>query len=366
MNVLDYLTWRGDLPLSASPWCPVDAMALCLLGYLNIGKPASGSRFISLGSLEPEKIENTTNTEDSFAKRMELAKRMSASARYSGIILHHYVSLLDAEKEMQFSAICADLPDNVTCVIFRGTDNTLIGWREDFNMSFECPVPSQEAACIYLERVAAMRGRRLWIMGHSKGGNLALYAAAHVSDTARSMCERIYSFDAPGVDMATYRSAAMEELRDRIFSFVPQTSIIGMTLGFHQQYTVVHANASGLGQHDLFTWQVEGPRFVTEEKVDKTSEFMAETLQEWLIACTPEQRAVFVDTLFDLLDETEATTLSQVKGEKKLKLAKLLLSVPMDMEPERRKTFLKLLGQFVSTGAGNIIEMLTQKDKPED
>lgn len=364
MNILDYLTWRGDLPLTAIPWCHVDAAALCLLGYLNIGEPASRTRFVSVGGLEPDKIENATNTKDSFAKRIELVRRMCVSPRYRDIILHHYVNLLDPEREMQFSAICADLPENVTCVIFRGTDNTLVGWREDFNMSFECPVPSQEAACAYLEQIAAMRGRRLWVMGHSKGGNMALYAAAHVSDNARSMCERIYSFDGPGVDMATFRSGPMEELKPRIFSFVPQTSIIGMTLGYHQQYTVVHADAVGLAQHDLFTWQIEGPRFVTEEKVDKTSEFMSETLQEWLIACTPQQRSVFVDVIFRMMEDTEATTLSQV-GENKLKLTKMILNATVDMDPEKRRTFLKLLGQFVSTGAGNIIEMLTQKDKPE-
>lgn len=365
MNIMDYLTWRDDLPLEHAPFCPPDALALSILCYLDIGAAASGSSWVALKDLPADSIRNITNS-NAFEKRMELLRKMQSSRRYADLVLHHYVNLVDAEQEMQFSAVCVDLPGNITCVLYRGTDNTLIGWREDFNMSCETPVPAQLAACIYLERIAGMRGCELWLMGHSKGGNLAVYAAAHASNGVRERCSSIYSFDGPGVDMATWQSAAYEDIISRTKSFVPQTSIIGMLLGYHRDYTVVHSDASGLYQHDPFTWQVAGPdRFQKEEKVNRSSELINETLHEWLAQMSTGQRAKFVEALFSLLEQTQATTMSQITGENKLKLTKTLINATMDMDPETRKVFLKLLGQFVTTGALNVVEMLTQKDEQE-
>ena len=352
-NMLDYLVWRGDIPLSVVPWGGVDGLICAQFSYLDFhgGQNTKGWTLEELNRIDALQ-EGTSN---SFAGRKAVFQKMAESARFSETRMHHAIALTDPEIEMQFSAMCLDLPDGTTCVAFRGTDNTIVGWREDFNMAYQTRVPAQEAATLYLTRAAGLSDRPLRIVGHSKGGNLAVYASACVSKKIQKRIESIWSYDGPGMNREMSQTEGFGRIRERIHSYVPQTSIIGMLMDYYEPYTVVHSTASGISQHDPMTWQIYGPQFVTLPNVDQTAKVTRDTLHNWLQNSTPEQRADFVDVLFRLVDTTKATRMSDLTGEKFRSLL-TMVGNRKEVNPEARRVFNRLMAQAVTLGFGNVID----------
>ncbi len=352
-NMLDYLVWRGDIPLSVVPWGGVDGLICAQFSYLDFhgGQNTKGWTLEELNRIDALQ-EGTSN---SFAGRKAVFQKMAESARFSETRMHHAIALTDPEIEMQFSAMCLDLPDGTTCVAFRGTDNTIVGWREDFNMAYQTRVPAQEAATLYLTRAAGLSDRPLRIVGHSKGGNLAVYASACVSKKIQKRIESIWSYDGPGMNREMSQTEGFGRIRERIHSYVPQTSIIGMLMDYYEPYTVVHSTASGISQHDPMTWQIYGPQFVTRPSVDQTAKVTRDTLHNWLRNSTPEQRADFVDVLFRLVDTTKATRMSDLTGEKFRSLL-TMVGNRKEVNPEARRVFNRLMAQAVTLGFGNVID----------
>ena len=352
-NMVDYLAWRGDVPFEASPWNEIDGLLIATLSYLDFhgGKDPKGWTLEEMARIDLLR-EGTTN---SFANRKKAFEAMAAGERFRNCRVHHAIAQTDAEIGMQFSALCLDLPDGTTCVAFRGTDNTLIGWREDFNMAYTTRVPAQEAAILYLGRAAALSKRPLRLVGHSKGGNLAVYAAAYVKKSVQNRIESIWSYDGPGMNRETSQTEEYLRIKDKIHSFVPQTSIIGMLMDYYEPYTVVHSTASGITQHDPMSWQIYGPRFETLPSIDQTAMVTRETLHEWLQNSTPEQRASFVDALFGMAESTKATKMSELTSEK-LKTLLTMVGNRKDVDPETRRVFTRLMAQAVTLGFGNVID----------
>ena len=352
-NMVDYLAWRGDVPFEASPWNEIDGLLIATLSYLDFhgGKDPKGWTLEEMARIDLLR-QGTTN---SFVNRKKAFEAMAAGDRFRTCRLHHAIALTDADIGMQFSALCLDLPDGTTCVAFRGTDNTLIGWREDFNMAYTTRVPAQEAAILYLGRAAALSKRPLRLVGHSKGGNLAVYAAAYVKKSVQNRIESIWSYDGPGMNRETSQTEEYLRIKDKIHSFVPQTSIIGMLMDYYEPYTVVHSTASGITQHDPMSWQIYGPRFETLPSIDQTAMVTRDTLHEWLQNSTPEQRASFVDALFGMAESTKATKMSELTSEK-LKTLLTMVGNRKDVDPETRRVFTRLMAQAVTLGFGNVID----------
>lgn len=216
-NMMDYILWRGDLSLSAAPWTPVDGLILANIAYTDPGASAQSSEGLLLRDIELLPPADSTSARQWHA----LFQAAAASLRFGDIRLHDFVNVVDDQREIQFSAMTADLPDGRSCICFRGTDNTIVGWREDFTMSFESPVPAQMEALTYLERIALLTGRELLVAGHSKGGNLAIYAAAHASLQAQEKLRGVYSFDGPGMDDATAGSEGYRRISHLVHSVIP-------------------------------------------------------------------------------------------------------------------------------------------------
>lgn len=363
-NLLDYLVWRGDIPFSAAPWNEMDALIAAVISYLDF-HGVQDHRGWTLEEMRRLELLQPNPGSASFPGRKAVFEKAAESARFSGAKLHHAISLTDGELSMQFSALCLDLPDGSTCIAFRGTDNTIIGWREDFNMAYQTRVPAQEAAALYLERAAELSDRPLRLTGHSKGGNLAVYAAAAASEKVRKRIEGIWSFDGPGMNREISQSEGFLSIRDRIRSFIPQTSIIGLLMDYYEPYTVVRSAVSGISQHDPMTWQVYGPRFETMEDVDQTAKVTRDTLHEWLRNSTPEQRADFVDTLFRLVDTTKATRMSELTAEKWKSLL-IMVGNRKEVSPEIRRVFNRLMAQAVTLGFGNVIDLVRGRAGSEE
>ena len=365
-NLIDYLAWRGDIPFSVSPWNEVDGLMCAVLSYLNFhglqdhrGWTLREAKRIDL------LIEAQGNT---FGPRKKMFEAMAETARFGDCRMHHFIALTDEDASMQFSAMCMDLPDDTKAVVFRGTDNTLVGWREDFNMSYQTRVPAQQAAAYYLLKAAKLTDRPIRLIGHSKGGNLAVYAGASMPERIQNRIESIWSYDGPGMNLDVSRSDGFTRIRDKIHSYIPQTSIIGLLMEYYRPYTVVRSTAKGLEQHDPMSWQVYGEHFEEMESIDRTASVVCETLHEMLTNSTPEQRAAFVDTLFHLADNTNATRMSDILNEKFRSLVKMA-GGRKELDPETRRVFTRLMGQAVTLGFGNVVERVrgkSEKDGPDE
>ncbi len=351
-NMIDYLVWRGDISLEASPWCSIDSLLTATLSYLGFHGNSDGwtlSEAMSGGMLED------MPGSASFPNRKRAFEWMATSNRFGSARMHHYIAVTDPEREMQFSAMCLDLPDGSMAVAFRGTDNTIVGWKEDFNMAYQVSVPAQEVAAYYLKRAAEYTTRPLRIMGHSKGGNLAVFAASCVPEEVQDRILEIDSFDGPGLNREISESAGHLRIRGKIRSYIPQTSIIGLLMEYYEPYTVVHSTASGISQHDPMTWQVYGPMFEVDKSIDQSAVLIRDTLHEWLETCPPEERGTFVETLFRYVDSTKATRMSDLTGEKWKSLVTMFGS-RKEVDPATRRVFNRLMAQAVTLGFGNVME----------
>ncbi len=353
-NILDYLTWRGDLPLSAVPWTPVDALLLANLSYNDLPPVAATDRGALLTDLAADMEEAPVPEGTYDAQWHQLIFAMADTVRFGHLRMHDYVNMVDDARNIQFSAVTAELPDGQRCVCFRGTDSTLVGWREDFTMAFESPVPAQMEAVTYLERAAIRAPGGLYVVGHSKGGNLAAYAAAHASPVTQEQLLGVYSFDGPGLDADTMASEGYARIRPVLHAVIPQSSVVGLLITDHPDYTVVRSDAVGLLQHDSFSWQLIGPRFDELGEVDAASRVIDDTLHAWLKQSTPDQRRTFVDTVFSILEATGEDTLHAISADK-LKSAAAMLSAARNIDPETGRMIARMVGQLLTIGAGNAL-----------
>ena len=363
-NMLDYLAWRGDVPVEVSPWNEIDGLLIATISYLNFhgGQDPKGWTLEEMARLDLLQEGNSA----SFAGRKKAFEEMAKGARFSGCRLHHAIALTDAEIGMQFSAMCVDLPDGTMAVAFRGTDNTLVGWREDFEMAYRTWVPGQEAAGYYLAQAARSTDRPLRLAGHSKGGNLAVFAAAVAAPEVQDRIESIWSYDGPGMNREMSVREGFQRIRGRIRSYIPQTSIIGLLMDYYSPYTVVRSAATGLRQHDAMSWQVYGAKFEELESIDRKAEIVCETLHEWLQNSTPEQRGAFVDTLFRMTDTTNASKMSDILNEKFRSLRKMY-GGRKEVDPETRRVFNRLIAQAATLWFGNVVERVRgQKEEGVD
>ena len=357
-DMLEYLAWRGDVSHIQSPWNDVDSLILATLSYLDYPQEPTALRdlAITLPLLGEDVI-------GFFRDTRALLSAASLTERFAGVMMHSPHAELDQARRIQFAAVTADLMNGSHYLAFRGTDNTIVGWKEDFTMAFESPIPAQEAAVNYLRRVAADTEGPLILGGHSKGGNLAVYAAAHAEPDVRRRIRAIYSFDGPGVDDATIVSDGYAAIARRIRSFVPQASVIGLLMAYHPEYTVIRSTGSGLLQHDPFTWQVLGTGFVTVPEVDVSSQVVDQTVHAWLAKVTPEQRRRFVETLFGLLEATGATTMKELLRDVPGRVSAIIRALAR-VDFDTARMILSLLGQFVSIGTQNVLELIRLRLSP--
>lgn len=340
-NLFDYIEWRGDLTFAQAPFNVVDGLILCSLCYVSfdgvVPSPAQ-SGAIPLQQAAEEYFAKPGNklpppdTKDFDEHNLLLLDALSKAPRFAPLALSAYVNELDTEAVKQFSALTIDLGGGEGFVAFRGTDSTLVGWKEDFEMAFLPKIPSQQAAASYLS-AALPRFAALRVGGHSKGGNLAVYAATCAAYGQN--IKAVYNNDGPGFSTGLFATPAYKSIRSRIHTFVPQSSVVGMLLDHEETYTVVRSTQVGLLQHDPYSWQVLGADFVRLDTVTDGSRFLNLTLRDWLASMDAQRRQLFVDALFDILGETDATTTAEL-GADWLKSAGAALQAYNDLDEESR------------------------------
>ena len=325
-NLFDYLFWRGDLSFTQDAPNAVDGMILARLSYFPWERLAvRPETVLPLGEAAAELLALPELEEIALQKEdPHLLRVLAESPRFRETAVSNFVCRTDAETQTQFSAVTLRLTPDCLLLAFRGTDNTLVGWKEDFNMGVVCPVPAQEHAVRYAEQVAGRYPGTLIFAGHSKGGNLAVYAAA-------------------------FCGAAVQE---RVHTFVPQSSVVGMLLGHREAHTIVHSEQIGLMQHNLYSWEVRPTGFACLQTVDSGSRFIDYTVKAWIQEMDTEQRERFVDTVYAVLSETQAGTLREMGDNWFASAKSVLKSVKNLDEPTRRAVTqaLSLLAHSAYTG----------------
>ena len=303
-NIFDYLKWRGDLTFTQDPPNAVDALIFSGLAYIRYGgnvelMPESP---VSLRQAAEEFFQLEDYESRSRVQRdLDLLHAAAATIRFGESELCMYRDQLVVEQETQFAAMTFLLDDGSMFLSFRGTDNSLVGWKEDFNMTFQQTIPAQRLALQYVRDVALEFNRPMRIGGHSKGGNLAVFSAARSSPMIQGQIIAVYNHDGPGFTKYLMGDPGYLAMVPKIKTYIPQSSVIGMLLEHEEPYTVIRSKSVGLLQHDLYTWDVLGKAFIPVEEITESSQFMDATIKTWFADMTNQERNQLVDVMFTLL-----------------------------------------------------------------
>ncbi len=313
-TILDYLREYGGYNLSEKPFSDVDSLVISQLSYLKfdgiVPGPFEGQMPVSLQEIAAHKDYDHLYADERYRKdNTALFLGVVNSIRFGSMKLWNYVNHIEPEEESQFSAVVCGLSEGVTYVVFRGTDENIVGWKEDLNLAFSEPVPGQRRSVVYLEQAAKTIEGEFYVGGHSKGGNLAVYSAMHCEPEVRDRIARIYDHDGPGFRPEVRRQGAYAEIESRIHKTVPRSSLVGMLLYTDGAYQVVESKTIGLAQHNPYTWLIKDDSFRIVEQIRPGRKFMDQALNEWILSLDQEQMHTFVDTLYHIVQASETDNL---------------------------------------------------------
>lgn len=312
-NILDYLKWRGDISFEEKPFNEIDNLILARISYLPFEKILENNKPITIENAY--KLSNNRIKENDYLllKDVELFELLSNCRRYKNLKLINFVNDFSVELEKQFAAITILLPKNYIYVSFRGTDDTIIGWKEDFNMAFLNNVPAQVEALKYLNNVKVHFLNKILVGGHSKGGNLAVYSSMYANRKIKNRIELITNIDGPGFLEEIVNSSSYKEIENKVKTYIPQTSIIGKLLNFDDGYITVKSNAKSIMQHDIYSWEVDINEFIYLEDVDNESKQIDKIITEWLSSLSLEKRKKMINIIFQMLGAADVLTFKELQ-----------------------------------------------------
>lgn len=304
MNIVGYAAERKN-GSAACALDSVDALILCWLAYFCYpeyvrGDGATLGEMKSMGLLPEDEMFGA-------AYRVRASKKLFSNLadnpRFSGIRLSDYVQISDEKQWEQFAAVTARLADGSCFVAFRGTDPSFVGWKESFSLAYRFPLPSQRDAAEYLAaQMKKSGGAKFFVGGHSKGGNLAIYAAANADDDLKGRICRVYCFDGPDFPQGTLCGRELEKIADRVVKIVPKSSFVGMLFGDGRQARVVDSGAASVLQHDPFTWKIKAGDFVYKSRMTRSSQRLAMGVNAWICSIEVPDRQRFVSLVCGALD----------------------------------------------------------------
>lgn len=316
-TVLEYLEKFGSKTFKRLPFGEVDALILSQFSYLKfdgiVPGPDDLDSFVSLTD-----IKNHPKFDDLFSdKRYEkpnrkLFKLMSESVRFGDLKLDWYVNIIGDEREIQFSAVTFRFPEGIDYVAYRGTDENMVGWKEDANLSIMEEIPGEKEAVKYLKGAAKVLNGNFYVGGHSKGGLNAIYASSAAPAFVKKRIMGIYSFDGPAIREDVRNKLDYAGIRNRYHKFVPKSSLIGMIFETDDIYTVVKNKAAGILQHDPYNWIVDGIDFAYEDSLSKSAEVVNTAMANWLKGLDKNARSRFIDCVFEVADACEDNDLVSI------------------------------------------------------
>ena len=269
-------------------------------------------------------------------------RTVAANPRFSGLRVGAFAERFDTDEQTQTAALTFLLPDGTLVLSFRGTDYSLVGWKEDFNMAFQYPVPAQRMAADYICAVAKLWPGDMILTGHSKGGNSAVYAAMNAPAKIRKRITAVYSLDGPGFPEHVVTSEPYLSTVSKVHKIVPDSSIIGMVLETPEPCVVVKADCEGLMQHFAFAWQIDGDAFVRVDDIAPSSHEFNSSFNRWMTSLSREEREHAVDALFQVIHASGATTFSGLIASMPLSLPSMIGAI-VGLTPDERKHLMEAM-----------------------
>lgn len=356
-NMLDYIKEFGHVSFEERAFSEIDALVLTELEYLPLEKVVpsdeNGENFVTVKEIAEYMQEHKQELFDEnpmmiTQERHEVSQVIADAPRFQSLKFFGVVSEWDKDTTKQFAAVTVEVEPSVRLVVFRGTDETLIGWKEDFLMTYLPLVAAQTDAKEYLAKQASLWGGDLMISGHSKGGNLAIYAAATQEEDVQLRIVDIFCFDSPGLYRSVLETKGYQNIVPLAMRYIPQDSLVGLMLESEVPYVIVKSNATGAMQHSAMTWEIEDGQFIKMEKLTKNSQLNDQTFKKWTESVSDEELELFWNVFFELLFSVGIDTVNDLYGQF-MHYVQEFLKAAGDMDEEKRELLTRIALLLVST-----------------
>lgn len=352
-DILEYLDWRGDLTMDVSPFNEIDGLILSQFIYLPFEGIVDGGweKHTTIEKAGKKYLRTHKNEEKESLTILinncrELTKRMIKTERFRHLEIFNYIEKYDITTAKQFAAMTVKISDDCIFVVYRGTDDTLTGWEEDFKLCYMTPVEAQLEAESYLKNVCSKWNGQIMLGGHSKGGNLSIYAAMCLKDEDKERITQIYNYDGPGFLQNIVLSEDYLKVIPKVDTYLPQGSVVGMIMYNEGRYEIVKSVEKGFLQHATISWQVLGTHFVNEPKFENTSIWFHKACLKWVEEIEADKREQFIEHIFQLLKAGESETFTEMSAGIPQAVNKILHRYS-DLDKPTKKMLRGIVGQML-------------------
>lgn len=349
-HIIQYLKQYGNIPFAQKKFSEVDALVLAQFSYLKfdglVPRLTDDRDGISLLRMKQEMDDSVVYADERYEKdNRALFEGMAAGKRFQTMVCNFYTDIIDEAVETQFSAITCFPDGALPVIVFRGTDENIVGWKEDFNMAFRKPVTGQKLSVLYMNQTGLRLTKSFLVCGHSKGGNFAVYSAMNVQKEIQNRIQKIYSFDGPGFRPEILSSDDYAKIESRVEKLIPHSSLVGMILENHENYKVVESSSVGVLQHNPYTWILEGDHFKWADDIYKGTKFMNHSMNEWILKLNDDELNTFVETFFSVIEGADVRTTIEVTMDWKKSMIGILNAMK-NVDDDTKETIRHILLQF--------------------
>lgn len=366
-SIISYVRAYGEHTFSEAPLNEVDSLVLCQLVYLNFGPFVPGVEERNM----PVSIESIYNHPDRDRilddywyreNNKELFAAVANSRRFGSLKMNYYVNIINVNDETQFCAMTYILEDKNVYLAYRGTDATIVGWKEDLNLAYSKPIHSQYLSAEYMDKVAGYTAGDFYAGGHSKGGNLAVYAAMNCTDKTREKLIHVYNHDGPGFRPEIKQMGNYGAIEERVSKFIPKSSVVGMILEDCSDYEIIESRGIGLLQHNAYSWKVEDDHFLRAQNVRSSKVLRDASMNEWILSLSEEEAHAFIDTLYEVISASEATNVFEFGADWKKSLQNVI-EAAKEIDETTKKAIQKIFRSFFEITMEKLVEMKDLKGK---
>ena len=351
-DFFDYLDWRGELTFDVVPFNKIDALLFAQISYAILDGVVSKSFYEKKPLAQVTKdFSDLPDSEERINigflindRTTELMMRAAETARFRNVQVCGFRSIYNEENVEQFAAVTF-IAGGKTVITFRGTDDTIVGWKEDFNIAWLPQIPAQKDALDYFNEAAQALEGDFVFAGHSKGGNLAINTAVRCGKELQERVSEVYNFDGPGFDPAFFESKEYKAVEKKIRSFYPGFSVVGMIFHHPKEFEIVKSDGFAFWQHDAMNWQIMGSNFINEADFTDESRLFYKAFNQWIDKLNTDQKKRFVETMFFVLEASGAKTNNEIEKDA-LKATARMVAAYADMDKGRRKELKNILSMF--------------------
>lgn len=339
-DIFEYIDKYKNFKFSQIGVTEIDNAIFSRLAYLDFTQFAGKT----IGEIS-EKYLYSENEKKTMEQTQELLKAISKTKRYKYVTVCDINEIFDEDSANAFYAVTFEIQKDLFFVAFRGTDDKIASYYEDAELAYTFPIRSQTAALSYISTALSNRDGEFYLAGHSKGGNLAMFAFLFLRDDEKERIIRVYNNDGPGFPEEIAAVIFTHSTRDKIISILPEDSIIGRMLTLGGKIKIVKSDALAAFQHNMFTWDVNGAQFADGKKFSLLSEYMEDSLSESLENLPPEKIKRVTEAIFAIAKNSGIKSLKDIniKNYKGIVTALIEFSKRSDEEGDEQSEIIRTL-----------------------